>query len=55
MQKPTKLLFPLVATTFAMQWLLHQSQIPNCPENGNNHHFLANILLKDMLKVIIKN
>ena len=24
-----------------MLQLLYQSQIPNCPENGNNHHFLT--------------
>ena len=25
--------------------LLYQSQISNCPENSNNHHFLANTLI----------
>ena len=30
-----------IAATFATLRLLFQSQIPNCPENGKNHHFLA--------------
>ena len=30
-----------IAATFATLRLLYPSQIPNCPENGNNHHFLT--------------
>ena len=26
----------------ATLWLLYQSKMPNCSENGNNHYFLAN-------------
>ena len=44
MQKPLNLPVPLVTATFGTLQLVYQSQILNCPENGNDHHFLANTL-----------
>ena len=40
MQKPPNALF----LWFQQPSLCYQSQIPNCPENSSNHHFLANTL-----------
>ena len=44
MQKTLYLPVPFVTATFTMLQLVCQSQIPNCPEKGNNHHFLPDTL-----------
>ena len=44
MQKPSNLPVSLVTAAFATLRLLYQSQIPYCPKNSNNHHYLANTL-----------
>ena len=47
--KTPKTSVSLVAATFTMLPLLYQSQVPNCPENSNNHHLLANTLNNNMV------